>query len=270
MASDYNIIFIEGSLLGGLVKRLKKRNCKTFVFAHNVETLLYRQRLKQSWSLISFLRYYFVLFNERRSFRYADKIIALNSRDDLNIQKMFYRKADLVCPITCPERDLDVKYTGFERSYCLFVGSNFFPNIEGLNWFLKHVAPYIDMDIRIVGACCKNPAFHNRILPDNVYLEGYVDNIARYYINADAVIAPIFSGSGMKTKTIEAMSYGKTIFGTNEAFAGIECDYDKSEDYAILRKNLFDAWHLQFRGIPIAIHYNYLEHHIQMRYLQVD
>ena len=102
-----------------------------------------------------------------------------------------------------------------------------FPNIEGLNWFLKHVAPYIDMDIRIVGACCKNPAFHNRILPDNVYLEGYVDNIARYYINADAVIAPIFSGSGMKTKTIEAMSYGKTIFGTNEAFAGIECDYDK-------------------------------------------
>ena len=104
VASDYNIIFIEGSLLGGLVKRLKKRNCKTFVFAHNVETLLYRQRLKQSWSLISFLRYYFVLFNERRSFRYADKIIALNSRDDLNIQKMFYRKADLVCPITCPER----------------------------------------------------------------------------------------------------------------------------------------------------------------------
>ena len=193
VASDYNIIFIEGSLLGGLVKRLKKRNCKTFVFAHNVETLLYRQRLKQSWSLISFLRYYFVLFNERRSFRYADKIIALNSRDDLNIQKMFYRKADLVCPITCPERDLDVKYTGFERSYCLFVGSNFFPNIEGLNWFLKHVAPYIDMDIRIVGACCKNPAFHNRILPDNVYLEGYVDNIARYYKNADAVIAPIFS-----------------------------------------------------------------------------
>ncbi|MCQ4818697.1 hypothetical protein, partial [Agathobacter rectalis] len=80
VASQYNIIFIEGSLLGGLVKRLKKRNCKTFVFAHNVETLLYRQRLKQSWSLMSFLRYYFILFNERRSFRYADKIIALNNR----------------------------------------------------------------------------------------------------------------------------------------------------------------------------------------------
>lgn len=54
VASEYNIIFIEGSLLGGLVKRLKKCNCKTFVFAHNVETLLYRQRLKQSWSLMSF------------------------------------------------------------------------------------------------------------------------------------------------------------------------------------------------------------------------
>lgn len=53
VASDYNIIFIEGSLLGGLVKRLKSV-IVNFCFAHNVETLLYRQRLKQSWSLISF------------------------------------------------------------------------------------------------------------------------------------------------------------------------------------------------------------------------
>lgn len=102
VASDYNIIFIEGSLLGGLVKRLKKRNCKTFVFAHNVETLLYRQRLKQSWSLISFLRYYFVLFNERRSFRYADKIIALNSRDDLNIQRCFIERPILCVQLLVP------------------------------------------------------------------------------------------------------------------------------------------------------------------------
>ena len=31
----------------------------------------------------------------------------------------------------------------------------------------------------------------------------------------------------MKTKTIEAMSYGKTIIGTDECFQGIECDYSE-------------------------------------------
>ena len=29
----------------------------------------------------------------------------------------------------------------------------------------------------------------------------------------------------MKTKVIEAMSFGKSIIGTDEAFQGIECDY---------------------------------------------
>jgi tetrahydromethanopterin S-methyltransferase subunit H len=31
----------------------------------------------------------------------------------------------------------------------------------------------------------------------------------------------------MKTKVIEAMSYGKSIIGTDEAFQGIECDFSR-------------------------------------------
>jgi len=34
------------------------------------------------------------------------------------------------------------------------------------------------------------------------------------------VVLPIISGSGMKTKTCEALMYGKRIFGTDEAFEG--------------------------------------------------
>ena len=36
------------------------------------------------------------------------------------------------------------------------------------------------------------------------------------------VIAPIFDGSGMKTKVAEALMYGKRIIGTREAFSGYE------------------------------------------------
>jgi len=34
------------------------------------------------------------------------------------------------------------------------------------------------------------------------------------------VILPIISGSGMKTKTAEALMYGKSIIGIKEAFEG--------------------------------------------------
>lgn len=36
------------------------------------------------------------------------------------------------------------------------------------------------------------------------------------------MIAPIFDGSGMKTKVAEALMYGKKIIGTPEAFSGYE------------------------------------------------
>ena len=36
------------------------------------------------------------------------------------------------------------------------------------------------------------------------------------------MVAPIFSGSGMKTKVAESSGYGKTVFATSEAIIGYE------------------------------------------------
>lgn len=41
-----------------------------------------------------------------------------------------------------------------------------------------------------------------------------------FYRNCDAIISPIFEGSGMKTKTTEALMWGKYIIGSHEAFVG--------------------------------------------------
>lgn len=38
------------------------------------------------------------------------------------------------------------------------------------------------------------------------------------------MISPIWAGGGMKTKTAEALMYGKTIIGTTETFEGYEMD----------------------------------------------
>ena len=51
---------------------------------------------------------------------------------------------------------------------------------------------------------------------------GAMDNLADWYRNAHFVIAPIFDGSGMKTKVAEALMFGKKIIGTPEAFSGYE------------------------------------------------
>ena len=61
-----------------------------------------------------------------------------------------------------------------------------------------------------------------------VEVVGGVDALAEWYRNAHFVVAPIFDGSGMKTKVAEALMYGKKVVGTPEAFSGYEDVADKA------------------------------------------
>lgn len=224
-----DIAFIESSAYGSIYRMLHKKKVKTICFAHNLDTALCKQELSSRSPLISFPKLLSTYYNERRAAKYADCLICLNERDSKGFLKTFRRKADQVIPITFPSKSFSqISSSGNNKSpYFLFVGSDFFPNVEGIKWFITKVAPFVEADFRIVGSCCVNPAIRSLMLPQNVSLVGYAEDIGKEYRDAIGVIAPIFKGSGMKTKTIEALSYGKSIFGTSEAFAGIELDYAK-------------------------------------------
>lgn len=227
-STHYDLVFVEGVLLGGVIKRLRQHHIQTVAFAHNVETALAKQEISVKHSLLANLRFRLVSLNEAKTIRNTSYLIVLNDRDNEGFISRYQRRADVILPISCPIpcSNTSCKALGF-KPYLLFVGSDFFPNIEGINWFIDKVSPFIPYDLRIVGGCCDNPALRNRNLPDNVYLEGYVTDLSVYYREALAVVAPIFHGSGMKTKTIEALSYGKTILGTDEAFVGIAGEHSK-------------------------------------------
>lgn len=217
-------IFIESSSYGSLFKRLNHQSGKTICFAHNVDTVLAKQEISSRAWWISIPKYLLTRHNEAVTARYADKLICLNNRDSEGFRQMFGRTADAIMPITFPERP-EREVPEFEMPYFLFVGSNFFPNIEGIEWFIREVAPHVDRQFHVVGSCCDG--LRNLALPPNVKLLGYVEDLDLEYRQAAGVIAPIFKGSGMKTKTIEALSYGKSIYGTDEAFAGIEGDLSR-------------------------------------------
>lgn len=222
------LVFVEGTLLGNVMKRIEAVHpaVRTVVFVHNIDRSLYRQQVLLSKSLLSFIKYKFVSYNEAKTFRYVDHIIVLNERDGKQLETIYGREADAVIPISCPEQRQRPSYALKVESkpYCLFVGSDFFPNNFGMKWFIRRVAPYIRLDVWVVGSCCRALAPWASSLPANVRLKGFVDDLEACYAGAECVVAPIFQGSGMKTKVIEALSYGKSIFGTEEALQGIEAD----------------------------------------------
>ncbi|ADY55814.1 hypothetical protein Sgly_1513 [Syntrophobotulus glycolicus DSM 8271] len=225
---NYDAAFFNGSIYGDYVKSVCGKKIKTVVFYHNVETVFYRQKYLSSLLMRDYFMYLYIKHNERICTKYADCIITLNERDSRDLQQLYGRKADCCLPTSYPSADIRKIQSAGQKGYFLFVGGNFFANVEGITSFILHALPYLNITLWVAGDCCEALAKNRQVTSNpKVVLKGFLENIEQAYIDAKAVICPIYSGSGMKTKTVEALKYGKAVFATPEAFEGISGDFNK-------------------------------------------
>jgi len=229
IASDYDYVFIDRSLFGIIAKKLRKSgyNGRIIAFFHNVEKLYFQAKLGNRPGSFIVTRCGFK--NDGWSCRYADRIIALNPRDAGVIYDMFGRKADALVPIAFVDKYNQDSYPQgltSKKPLCLFLGSYFGPNCEGIEWFAKNVYPHVDITMKIVGKGMARIR-DNYYVPDEVEIVSDAPDLKPYFEEADIMVLPIFKGSGMKVKTCESLMYGKNIIATDEALEGYELDYNK-------------------------------------------
>jgi glycosyltransferase involved in cell wall biosynthesis len=226
ISKEYDYVFIDRSIYGVIAYYLKKYKYRGTVicFFHNVEYKLELQRVRRD--LLKFQRILLALYNERKAFKYSDKIVVLNKRDGIELQKLYGEKTVNIIPISFSDT-LAVKTTGLTSipPVLIFVGKNWFPNIQGLRWFIKNVLDHVNIKLQIVGSGME--VYKDEFTHPKIEFLGFVPDLSSILMNADYVISPIFIGGGMKVKTCEALMYGKNIIGTNEAFEGYEIDYQK-------------------------------------------
>lgn len=130
-----------------MAESIAKTGTKLIVFGHNVETVLYQERAKTyKYNLLEQLKYLCVKRNEKKSVYYSSTLVGLTQRDSSTFRKFFGKCADVIIPVSSPS--VTLKNIEKKEEYGLFVGSNFFPNNEGIEWFVKHVAPYINKKSR--------------------------------------------------------------------------------------------------------------------------
>jgi glycosyltransferase involved in cell wall biosynthesis len=159
---------------------------------------------------------------ERKSVRASNRRICLSSRDSDGLKSLYGRSGTDISPMAVMDvLPKQAKSTTVDAKYALFVGGLFYANLSGIRWYAKHVAPR---------ACLKTLVVGRGFLKYKKELEQYggieviggVENVSPFYRSAQFVVAPIFGGSGMKTKVAEALMFGKRIIGTSEAFSGYE------------------------------------------------
>lgn len=226
LAKNIEKIFVDGSNFGEIVRAIKTQFPKVqiFTFFHNVEARFFWGSFRQNKTVHALAVAMANYLAERKSVRYSDNIICLSERDSRLLHKLYGRAATHVSPMALQDKlppGLDLSWREMREKFALFVGGTFYANRAGITWFVNQVAPRIGIKICIVGRGFED--FRDELEQNGkVEVVGAVDSLAEWYLKSHFVIAPIFDGSGMKTKVAEALMFGKKIVGTPEAFSGYE------------------------------------------------
>ncbi|TCM07503.1 glycosyltransferase [Sphingomonas sp. PP-CC-3G-468] len=207
-------LYLDGSNLGAVARAVRRAgvDVRIVTFFHNVEARFFVGALRDRPSARAAGVLAANWRAERWATRYSDTIVCLNVRDGELLQRWYGRRADAILPLVMTDRPVAAEPRGPGGDFVLFVGGGFYANRAGAAWFARNVAPRIGVRTVVVG----------RDLPPlaGVDVVGAVDDLAPWYRDARLVIAPIFDGSGMKTKVAEALMHGKRVVGTPEAFTG--------------------------------------------------
>ena len=219
-------VFIDGSNLGSISRALKKHSpgLEVITFYHNVETRFFLGALRRDRTpkaLAVLLGNYLA---ERAATRFSDKRICLNERDSFVLKKFFGRTATHISSMAIDRPVLSAGKSTSEvphDDYTLFVGGNFYANLAGIEWFGIFISPHFSLPLYVVGRGY-DQVREKLEIPGKIIMVGSVDDLNEWYRKSKFIVAPIFDGSGMKTKVAEALMYGKKIVGTPEAFVGYE------------------------------------------------
>lgn len=115
------------------------------------------------------------------------------------------------------------------HSSLVFTGMmDYWPNIEGMRWFVAKVFPKIRKDVPECRLTIVGGRPTREVLgwgeDDNIQVTGFVDDVRGYIASADLCIAPLRIARGIQNKVLEAMSMRKPVVATPYALEGIDVD----------------------------------------------
>lgn len=220
-----DIIFIDSSNLGNLSRKLSKINPNIITYFIDFNMIKLPEMLIKS-KFRNIFHIYSLFFNELFSIKYSKAAFILTRRE-LKSFHFFNKKIQtFILPITIEDKFQNFSKPQNISNTILFVGANYYPNILGLNIFLKECFSNLpEYKLIIAGKnLSKNLFKFNEIDFDRIEILTNIsdEKLIDLYQKANLVICPILHGGGMKIKVAEAMMHGKIIVATKFSFDGYE------------------------------------------------
>ncbi|ESU22395.1 hypothetical protein FEDK69T_23810 [Flavobacterium enshiense DK69] len=105
----------------------------------------------------------------------------------------------------------------------IYVASDNIHNIKSAKWFFENVHPLLNKDVKI---CVIGKVSEHIEDKPNIIKLGNVPELTDYYRKSKIAICPMLSGTGLKIKVVEAMSYGLPVVCNERGLDGLSSKYN--------------------------------------------
>ncbi len=252
-SESFDIVQLEGLYVGMYLPIIREYSQARIVYrAHNLEFEIWERAALQS-DLIK--QWYFKILGarllklEKELLLQYDAILPISDKDG---RWFLEQKSDIqihTAPAGIPEDFQKHSPAPVTEPDLFYIGAlDWLPNQEGLQWFFKKVWPKIHekhptLKFYLAG---RNASKEIKTLkaPNLVFL-GEVESAADFMLVHHILIVPLFSGSGMRIKIIEAMALGKAVISTA---LGMEGNQAKNKQQVLIANNA-DEFLLQIESL---------------------
>lgn len=205
--NDYDYILISYVFWTRLIENSKYiKNAKLIIDTHDFITPHFKDDKKFE------LGKYFA--EEIRSLSFFDTILVVSIEEKYIFNQFLDKEIHL---ISHPE---ELKHKSDKKLYdVIYVASDNVHNVKSAKWFFDKVYPLLGKDIKI----CVVGKINNNVPAalENVHNIDYIDNLEDVYSVSRIAICPMLSGTGVKIKVIEALSYGLPIVCNERGVDGL-------------------------------------------------
>lgn len=211
----FDVVIVEYVFFSKALENFGKKVLKV-IDTHDCFTNRHKMFLKRGEKPTFF---YTSLKQEAKGLRRADVTIAIQKNENQFFSKLTNKKVITVGHIVPVEK---YKLKEQNNYNILFVGSANKLNQYGIKYFYTKIFPLIRKEIPkaqliLAGKICD--VMHDIKKCKKL---GRIENIKAAYDMADVVINPLLYGTGLKIKTIEALSFNKPLVTTSVGADGLE------------------------------------------------
>ncbi len=233
-SNKYDIVQIEHLHMGWIIEHIRKVKPELPVILRqqNLELRIMRRYYQKERNILlklfAFIQYLKLLRYEPNLCSLFDKCIMISENDQNELISINGARNITNIPAGV-NKDLLLGKRIRKESYSLVhVGNlNWFPNKDGLNWFINDVLPLVHkalpyVKLYVYGGGNTGGLNIRDEVKDNVEIVGFVSDLWAELASKELAIVPLRIGGGIRIKIIEMLGFGIPVLSTSIGKEGID------------------------------------------------